>query len=283
MSTGGVTDRSPAPRHPARPSRSVVIAHDEVLTGEAVALDVQPIGLVLRVAGAAIDVAVTVAAYLLLILALAGLATAGALPETVMRILAIVLLVLLAVVVPTVVETVSRGRSLGKLAVGGRIVRTDGGAISFRHAFIRALVGVLEIYMTFGGLALLVGIFTPRSQRLGDLVAGTYAERTRTPKLVPRHVALPSGMESWAAIADVGRMPDRLARRVAQFVSGAEAMHPAARARVAAELAAQVRPHVAPLPPADPETLLRAVAAVRRERELHAIRSRADRVAQLAR
>ncbi|MCD1268974.1 RDD family protein [Microbacterium sp. MEC084] len=282
MSTGGVTEPAAA-RHPHRSSRAVVVAHDEVLTGEAVALDVQPIGLVLRVAGAAIDVAVTVVVYVLLVLAMAGLLMAGVLPENVVQILSIVLLVLLAVVVPTAVETVTRGRSLGKLAVGGRIVRADGGAISFRHAFIRAMVGVLEVYMTLGGLALLVAIFTPRSQRLGDLVAGTYAERTRTPKLVPREMPLPPGLEGWARIADVGRLPDRLARRVAQFTAGAAAMHPAARERLARELADQVAPHVAPLPPVDPETLLRAVVAVRRERELHALRARADRVAHLSR
>ncbi len=276
-----VDTRAPRPsaaRHPA-----VVVEHDEVLTGEAVALDVQPIGLILRVAGTAIDIAATVLVYLGLILILSRLLVAGILPENVMQILSIVLLVVLLIVVPTAIETATRGRSLGKLAVGGRIVRLDGGAISFRHAFIRAVVGVLEIYFTLGGLALLVGVFTPRSQRLGDLVAGTYAERTRTPKLVTHETPLPHGLEAWAAIADVGRLPDRLARRVAQFVAGAEAMHPAARLRVAAELAAEVHPHVSPVPPVDPETLLRAVVAVRRARELHALTARAERVARLSR
>ena len=56
-------------------------------------------------------------------------------------------------IVPMLVETATGGRSLGKLAVGARIVRDDGGAIGLRHAFIRALLGVLEIFMTFGGLA----------------------------------------------------------------------------------------------------------------------------------
>jgi uncharacterized RDD family membrane protein YckC len=281
MSPGALSGTTPpAPR---RTPEVVALQHDEVLTGEAVALDVQPIGLILRVAGAAIDMVATIVVYLAALMALAGLLTAGILPENVMQILSIALLVLLLVVVPTAVETVTRGRSLGKLAVGGRIVRADGGAISFRHAFIRALVGVLEIYLTLGGLALLVGVFTPRSQRLGDLVAGTYAERTRTPKLPPRRIALPPGLEPWAAIADVARLPDRLARRVAQFTAGADAMHPAARARLAEELAQQVRPHVSPVPPVDAETLLRAVAAVRHGRELHALTARAERVAHLAR
>src|SRR3546814_2286922 len=64
--------------------------------------------------------------------------------------LVITLLVVVTVVAPTTVETVTRGRSLGKLAVGGRIVRPDGGAIGFRHAFLRALLGVLELWFTLG-------------------------------------------------------------------------------------------------------------------------------------
>ncbi|GAA3653023.1 RDD family protein [Microbacterium marinilacus] len=279
MSSGAVSGHPPA----ASARGAAVVADDEVLTGEAVALDVQPIGLILRVAGAAIDVVLTLVVYVTLVLLMVRLLASGALDQNVMQILSIVLAVLLLIVVPTVVETVSRGRSLGKLAVGGRIVRLDGGAISFRHAFIRAVTGVLEVYLTLGALALLVGVFSPRSQRLGDLVAGTYAERTRTPRLVPGGVVLPPGMEAWAAIADVGRLPVALARRIAQFVAGAGAMHPAARARVAEELAAQTRPHVAPVPPVDAETMLRAVVAVRRGRELHALTSRAERVARLSR
>ena len=90
---------------------------------------------------------------------------------------------LITVVIPTSIETITRGRSLGKLAVGGRIVRSDGGASGFRQAFIRALVGVFELWFTLGAVAAIVGAFTPRSQRLGDLLAGTYSERTRTPQL----------------------------------------------------------------------------------------------------
>ena len=39
------------------------------------------------------------------------------------------LLVTVMVVLPTTVETLTRGRSLGKLAMGIRIVRDDGGPV----------------------------------------------------------------------------------------------------------------------------------------------------------
>lgn len=268
---------------PGRPIVRRQLDHDEVLTGEAVALDVQPIGLLLRAAGAAIDLVASVLLFLAFAFFVGFLAAEGVIDQAGMQISMIVMLVLVVVAVPTAVETLSRGRSLGKLAVGGRIVRADGGAIGFRHAFIRALLGVLEIFMTLGSVALIVGMFTPRAQRLGDLVAGTYAERTRTPALPPSERALPAGMEGWAAIADVARIPDRLGRRLTQFVAGADAMVPGSRARVAAELADDLRPFVAPIPPVDPEILVRSVVAVRRDRELRALALQAERVAALTR
>lgn len=264
---------SPAASSPVPVSATARLdaASDETLTGEAVALDVQPLGFFLRAAGCLIDM---VAGILLLIagsLLLSVLVASGTIPDSAFRIGVIVLLVAVTVAIPTAVETLSRGRSLGRWAVGGRIVRVDGGATGFRQALIRALAGVLELWFTLGGLAAIVGMFTPRAQRLGDLLAGTACERTRTRPLPAAAPGIPPGMEAWAAVADVSRLPDRLAARMAQFVRGADALEPAARARVAAGLADAVRPYVAPLPAADPETLVRAAAAVRRDREYRAL------------
>lgn len=257
------------------------IHQDEVLTGEAVALDVQPIGYFLRALGVLIDMLVGVALLILFVWVTTWLLGTGAIDESAMTILTITTIVLVLVVIPTVVETVSRGRSLGKLAVGGRIVRADGGATGFRHAFIRALAGVFELWMTLGAVAALVGAFTPRSQRLGDLMAGTYSERTRTPALPPVSFEIPPPLVEWAAVADVGRLPERLARRLAQFAASARNMAPAARARVGASLAAEAAEHVSPVPSVDPETLIMGVVAVRRHRELRALQLETARVSAM--
>lgn len=264
------------------PAPTVIdIRQDEILTGEAVALDVQPIGFFLRALGCFIDVVLGIALLILFSLVASWLIGSSVLDSSIFPIVAIVSLVLVTVVLPTVVETATRGRSLGKLAVGGRIVRTDGGASGFRQAFIRALVGVFEIWFTVGAVAAIVGAFTPQSQRLGDLMSGTYSERTRTPKLPTPAAGIPYPLIGWAAVADVARLPDRLARRIAQFVSHADGMAPAARARVAASLAQEARAHVAPVPPVDPETFLRGVVAVRRDRELRALGLETQRVDRL--
>jgi len=266
----------------AAPVRVVSIHQDEVLTGEAVALDVQPVGFFLRGLGVLIDMLLGAALMLLLALVTVWLVARRALDEEALPIVLIVMVVLITVVLPTVVETASRGRSLGKLAVGGRIVRTDGGAAGFRHAFIRAFSGVFELWLTFGAVAALVGAFTPRSQRLGDLIAGTYSERTRTPAIPDYAPGVPPQLAEWAATADVARLPDSLARRIAQFARSAPAMQPAPRTRLAATLAREAAEHVSPVPPVDPETFLRAVGAVRRDRELRALQLEAHRVTALA-
>lgn len=256
---------------------------DEVLTGEAVAIDVQPVGFFFRVLGALIDVAVSVlvmVAFVFIRIWTAG--TTGGDPAL-DRILYVVAAVVSFVVLPCTIEVVTRGRSLGKLAIGGRIVRLDGGATGFRHAFIRALVGVLEIYMTFGAIALLTGAFSTRSQRLGDLVAGTYSQKVRTPALPVHAPMMPPMLAEWASIADVARMPDRLARRISQFLQNAERLTPQARMQVAHELLGEASAYISPVPAAPAEAVLIAATLVRRERETRALQLADERVERLTR
>lgn len=252
---------------------------DEVLSGEAVAIDVQPIGFVLRAAGAIIDLLVGLGVFVLTLFLRVWLADVGVLDETTDRIALIASIVVSFVVLPITMEVALKGRSLGKLAVGGRIVRIDGGATGFRHAFIRALLGVLEIYMTLGSVAVLAGAFTARSQRLGDMVAGTYSQRVRTPRLVPSVPVMPPMLAGWAEIADVARLPDRLARRISQFLQSAPRMVPGARERVARDLMAEASAFVSPVPAAPPEQILLGITVLRRERETRALHL-ADRRAE---
>lgn len=252
---------------------------DEALvTGEAVALDVRPASALIRAGGAAIDVLLSVVLILLVLLALAGLS----LDEAAFRAILIATIVVCIVVLPTAVETATRGRSLGKLALGLRVVRDDGGAIGLRHAFIRALTGVIEIYLTFGGLAVLVGFLDPSSKRLGDILAGTHSQVERVPKLPSAAFGVPPELVGWSATADVARLPDPLARRVASFFANVDHLMPESRARVATMLAQQVSAFVSPLPDAAPERFLAAVVALRRERELAALKLADARLEALA-
>ena len=242
-----------------------------LVTGEAVALEVRSTSWVLRAAGAIIDALAELGLFLALLYGISVLGDATHADSAIGTALTILDLVVSFILAPAVLETATRGRSLGKWAVGARIVRDDGGSIGFRHAFIRALTGIVEIVFTFGSIAAVVGLLNRRAKRLGDLLAGTVSQHERVPRPPVNALGVPAPLTEWAEIADVARLPDALARRIASFLSQAPRMVPASRARLAASLADEARAYVAPQTDADPELLLAAVAAIRRDREFTAL------------
>jgi uncharacterized RDD family membrane protein YckC len=256
---------------------------DSLISGEAVALDLRPTGFVLRGAGLAIDWLVYfVGGTLLLVYVVYPILFAIVGKDSdAQTAVTIGMAVVTIVIAPIVVELLSHGKSLGKLAVGARIVRDDGGAITFRHAFIRALAGIFEVYATFGGGAVVTALLNSRTKRLGDLLAGTYSQYERVSKVDDVPLFVPAHLASWAGTADVGRMPDRLGRRISQFLRQAGALSPVARARVGAELAHEVATWVYPVPATDPESFLTAVIAIRRQREYSALMLERERLQPL--
>jgi len=252
---------------------------DELVTGEAVALSVRPAGFLLRALSGVIDFAASVVVLLCVEIPLAVFGEG--LDQAISTALTVVALVLGVLVFPIVMEVATHGRSLGRLAVGARIVRDDGGAAGVRHAFIRALSGVVEVFSTLGGLAVIVALLNPRSKRIGDLLAGTYAQHERMPRLRPSAIALPPALIGWAQVADVAALPDPLARRISSFLEHQAKLSPAARHGLSTQLAREASAFVHPLPNVDPVTLLHAVSAVRREREFRALDAEARRLAAL--
>ena len=176
----------------------------------------------------------------------------------------------ITIVLPTTVDTLTRGRSLGKLATGIRIVRDDGGPLVFRQSLVRALVGIVELWLTFGTVALICSIVHPQGKRVGDILAGTYAVRVRGAAKVRTPVVMPPQLAGWAHSADLARLPDGLALSVRQFLGRATTLHPASRVQLGSQLTTEVQRYVNPLPPVGthPEAFLAAVLAERRDREL---------------
>ena len=253
----------------------------ELMTGEAVGLDLRPISFILRAAGAMIDFVAYFGLWLLILLAVTSPLLSGFFDEASARAVTLSALVFCLVVAPTAVETLSQGKSLGKLAVGGRIVRDDGGSIGLRHAFIRSLTGVLEVFSTLGGIASVTALLNGRTKRLGDLLAGTYSQNERVSKITPPVYGVPLELLGWATTADVARMPDGLSRRIAQFLRQASRLTPDARARMSRSLATEASGFVSPLPTVDAELFLAAVSALRRDREYTGLSLEAQRLEHL--
>ncbi|MGX1270375.1 putative RDD family membrane protein YckC [Streptomyces phaeoluteigriseus] len=114
----------------------------ELVTGEAVALELQPARLPSRALATLLDLTVVLVAYVVVSVAL--LMATASLDEAARTAVSIATFLLVLVGGPIAVETLSHGRSLGKAACGLRVVRDDGGPIRFRHALVRGALGVVE-------------------------------------------------------------------------------------------------------------------------------------------
>ena len=256
-------------------------AGDDMVTGEGVAVELPIAGVPSRAASGIIDL--LVALVVLVVGAMAVGVVFGGTSSAVARTMSILLVVGVTVALPAVVETLTRGRTLGKLALGLRVVRDDGGPITARHALTRALVGWPEIYLLLGSGALVSALISPRAKRLGDMAAGTYVVSQRASlRLLPPPV-MPPPLAQWAAGADLAALPPGLAIAVRQFLGRAQGLNPASRQALGETLLRSVLPHVSPPPPAGfhAEYVLAAVIADRRRRDAERLAREDQRLARL--
>ncbi len=74
-------------------------------------------------------------------------------------------------------ESFNYGQTLGKLLIGLKVRRLDGNEVTFTEAVTRWLMRVPDIFISAGALAAILIGSTERSQRLGDILAGTIVIR----------------------------------------------------------------------------------------------------------
>jgi len=79
---------------------------------------------------------------------------------------------------PLWMESLCKGRTIGKMAMGIQVVSADGSTPSFASLFFRWIFFLVEGFTGFG---IIVMLFTKDNQRLGDIAGGTYLVKARTP------------------------------------------------------------------------------------------------------
>ena len=243
----------------------------EVVTGEAVVLDVPCARFPSRLLALLLDMTLQV---LLVVGVLLALGAAGV-PLNAASLAAVLVTALVVIIIgyPAAFETLTRGRTLGKMALGLRVVSDDGGPERFRQALVRALAAVVEIWLFTGAPALICSLLSPQGKRLGDVFAGTFVIQERLPRRpgVPTGLAVvPPPLAGWAPTLELSRLQDQTAEQAGSYLRRYYELTPAARDELGQRIAAAVAAQVTPPPPpgTPPAAFLSAVLAVRRQREV---------------
>ena len=169
-------------------------------------------------------------------------------------------------------EVTASGRTPGKRWTGLRVVKDGGGPVDFGSSTVRNLLRLVDMLPGFYLVGMVAIIASRRNQRLGDMAAGTLVVREKTggrpPRPKPWTVARPVDEPSPETTTwDVTAVTNEELATVRRFLERRATLTTEARGRLAAELAARLRPKVSgPAEDMHPEHFLVELAAVKATR-----------------
>jgi uncharacterized RDD family membrane protein YckC len=232
-----------------------------VVTPEAVVLDLPTAGVATRALSRAVDLVVQLVVGLVLAFAAVQISGFGVSPT--LAFLVVGVLTLLAW--PIGSEILWRGRSVGRAVFGLRVISADGSPVQPRQSVVRGLLALIDIYFSLGFLAAITAMFSPVSQRLGDMAASTVVIRERRSRAgwAPVVFYPPPGFERYVSTLDVGRLEPEDFSLIRAFLLRVGSLRQEARYREALALAEGVRRRIRHDLPASvpPETWLICVAS----------------------
>ena len=238
----------------------------QLVTGDAVLLDLRPARVPSRLLSAAIDLTIVVVANIgwnYLVAEISGSAAR-------VNALSIAGAIVINFGYLITMETLTRGRTVGEYVLGLRTVRDDGGAIHFRQALLRGLAFWTVDFAIWTGLCggLICAAVNPQSKRFGDLMAGTIVIRTRAPRPPQPIPPVSDELRLWASQLELSGLSDSLVTASRHLVQRAPGLLKHTREQLSTDLARQVAAQTAPPPPPGlaPLDFLSAVVAERRHR-----------------
>ncbi len=229
---------------------------ETVVTPEAVRLVIDAAGLGSRMIALSIDSLIQGAMVLALTLAVAGLGNGS-----------VVGVVYFAAVFAIVFGYFPlfegfTGRTPGKRTQRLRVVRSDGQPAGVGPVLVRNIVRLFDFLPGFYAVGTVSILATRRSQRLGDLAAGTMVVRERSAP-APSPLGLPLEIRERFDTASVTQRDYVVVR---DFLQRRGSFEPSARADLARSIASPLRVKVGDLGSLHDEAFLEAVAVSFRER-----------------
>ncbi|MGW1343142.1 RDD family protein [Kribbella sp. NPDC002412] len=245
----------------------------QLVTGEAVVLQVRIARMPTRALACAIDVMLQGVVLGVLISLLAGFLIGGEASEALAVALIFVVVLVVVVGYRVVMETLTRGRTLGKMVLGLKVVRDDGSSIRFRHALVRTLMWFFVDFAPWFAACpgIVASLMNKHGKRIGDMVAGTVVIRERHQPMASPPLFVPGHLVQWAQSLELSRLSDELANASREYLARYTELLPGARDAIGDALAYRVSQVTAPVPPVPmvAPAFLSAVLAERRRRELN--------------
>lgn len=153
-----------------------------IQTPEGIALRLRPAGVVPRAAAWAIDFVIRVVAMWVLAFGLVFLGNTG-------MGLYLIALFLIYWFYPVLFEVLRDGQTVGKRALGIRVVHANGTPVGWTASFVRNLLRTVDM-MPFGyAFGMIAGFIDRQGRRLGDLAAGTVVVHAEPAQI---HVSAPN-------------------------------------------------------------------------------------------
>lgn len=178
---------------------------------------------------------------------------------------------------PAGFETLWQGRTPGKAVLGLRVVTVEAAPVGFRHAAIRAALGLVDFWLSSGGVAVIAALFTRRAQRLGDLAAGTVVVREGRARhrIAAMRFDPPPGAEGYADQLDVTGLDEDDYLAIRSVLVRARGLPPATAHQLAEAAVRVVAGRVRPAPPPGmpPLAVLLCLAAAHQRRHRGRVRS----------
>jgi uncharacterized RDD family membrane protein YckC len=243
----------------------------QIVTPEAVVISLPTAGLGSRFLARLLDVGIQGVAIIVLLIGSAFVGgVAGGAGGTGALVVILIVGTLIWLGYPIAFETLWRGRTPGKAALGLRVVTREGSPIRFRHALIRGVIGLVDVWLLSGSIGVITMLLSRNEQRFGDMAAGTIVIRERSGAPAPSATmfAPPPGCESYVANLDVSGVAPVGYEAARSFLLRAATIRPAARADLAARLATPMLHQLRHTPPPwmGPELWLACLAAAYQRR-----------------
>lgn len=145
----------------------------EINTSQNVKIEYQLAGLALRLFAYLIDLAVLVVSIIVFTNIFSDVKISNIN-------LSIIFLMFYLVFYSLLSEVIGNGQSIGKLAMGIKVIKINGDELEFYDYFGRWTLRFIDIYFSLGIIASIMVISNKNGQRLGDLIGGTIVIKKRS-------------------------------------------------------------------------------------------------------